>query len=156
MPTRQLTRGDQVPNFTLNDEDENPWELQEALERGPLVVFFYPKDNTLVCTKEACSFRDAHASFEGLGVEVVGISGDGAASHQAFKAKHRLQYKLLSDTHGEARRLFGVKKTLGLFDERITFVVGSDGRVLTAFSSAMNAKKHVQEALAAAKQTSPE
>ena len=147
---RPLGPGDQAPNFTLPDQDGSPWQLHAALEQGPLVLFFYPKDNTPVCTKEACTFRDHHSDFTNLGTQVVGISGDSAGSHVGFRDRNDLPYTLLSDGSGEARKLFGIKKTLGLFDGRVTFVIGSDKKIVTAFSSALNAEKHVREALTAA------
>lgn len=147
---RQLGPGDEAPNFTLPDQDGSMWELHAALEKGPIVLFFYPKDNTPVCTKEACTFRDHHSEFMNLGAQVVGVSGDSASSHVGFRDRHELPYTLLSDADGRARRLFGIKKTLGLFDGRVTFVIGADQKIATAFSSALNAEKHVREALAAA------
>jgi thioredoxin-dependent peroxiredoxin len=148
--SRQLGPGDQAPNFTLPDQSGSPWQLYTALEAGPVVLFFYPKDNTPVCTKEACTFRDHHSDFMNLGAQVVGVSGDSEKSHVGFQQRHELPYTLLSDADGQARKLFGIKKTLGLFDGRVTFVIGSDRKIATAFSSALNAEKHVREALAAA------
>ena len=147
---RQLGPGDHAPDFTLPDQDGSPWRLHAALENGPVVLFFYPADNTPVCTKEACTFRDHHSDFMNLGAQVVGISGDGASSHVGFRDRHNLPYTLLSDAAGETRKLFGIKKTLGLIDGRVTFVIGTDQKVATSFSSALNAEKHVREALAAA------
>lgn len=146
---RQLGTGDRAPDFTLPDQDGAPWQLYAALEKGPVVLFFYPADNTPICTKEACTFRDHHSEFMNLGAQVVGVSGDSANSHVGFRDKHELPFTLLSDADRNVRKLFGIKKTLGLLDGRVTFVIGSDGKIATAFSSAMNAQKHVREALAA-------
>ncbi len=112
------------------------------------MLFFYPQDDTPICTAEACSFRDRHVDFVGLGAQVVGISSDSVSSHERFRSKHDLPYVLLSDPGGSVRRLFGVKKTLGLLEGRVTFVIDRNGIVRHAFSSALSAKKHVVEALA--------
>lgn len=141
--------GDRVPDFTLDDHLGRPWRLADALARGPLVLFFYPKDDTPVCTVEVCAFRDQHEVFLRRGAQVVGVSSDGVASHRSFAGRHELPYTLLADPGGRVRALLGVKKTLGFFDGRVTFVIDRDGRVAHVHSSAMNAKSHVSEALAA-------
>lgn len=141
--------GDRVPDFTLDDHLGRPWRLADALARGPLVLFFYPKDDTPVCTVEVCAFRDQHEVFSRRGAQVVGVSSDGVASHRSFAGRHELPYTLLADPGGRVRALLGVKKTLGFFDGRVTFVIDRDGRVAHVHSSAMNAKSHVSEALAA-------
>lgn len=141
--------GDRVPDFTLDDHLGRPWRLADALARGPLVLFFYPKDDTPVCTVEVCAFRDQHEVFSRRGAQVVGVSSDGVASHRSFAGRHDLPYTLLADPGGRVRALLGVKKTLGFFDGRVTFVIDRDGRVAHVHSSAMNAKSHVSEALAA-------
>lgn len=145
--SRQLVPGDRAPNFTLTTHAGHSWELAAALRDGPVVLFFYPKDDTPVCIAEACNFRDRHSEFVGRGATVVGISRDSVASHSAFRGRYDLPYVLLSDVAGEVRALFGVKKTLGFFDGRVTFVIDREGVIRHAFSSATNAKAHVDEAL---------
>jgi thioredoxin-dependent peroxiredoxin len=144
---RQLQPGDEAPNFTLPTGDGEDWELARALEKGPVVVFFYPRDDSPVCTKEVCAFRDLHEAFVGQGAEVVGISRDPIDAHKKFAGRHDLPFTLLSDRGGRVRELFGVKKTLGLLDGRVTFVIDRAGKVRSAFASALNAQKHVDEAL---------
>nr|HMR09896.1 peroxiredoxin [Polyangiaceae bacterium] len=116
--------------------------------RGPVVLFFYPKDDTPVCIAEACAFRDRHEVFLSHGAQVVGVSGDSLEKHEAFAGRHDLPYTLLSDVGGKVRALFRVKKTLGFFDGRVTFVIGTGGKILHAFSSALDARRHVEESLA--------
>lgn len=142
-----LKAGDQAPSFSLRSHTGTDWDLKSALEKGPVVVFFYPKDDTPVCIVEVCTFRDRHNDFVGKGAEVVGISRDSLESHKSFAGRYELPYTLLSDPDGKVRELFGVKKTLGFFDGRVTFVVDKKGVVRHSFSSQLNAKAHVDEAL---------
>jgi peroxiredoxin Q/BCP len=113
----------------------------------PIVVFFYPKDGTAVCTKEACSFRDAYEDFVKAGAVVIGISSDSAARHQSFSQEHGLPFLLVSDQDGAARRAFGVPKTMGFLPGRVTYVIDREGVVRHVFSSQFAAERHVQEAL---------
>ena len=112
------------------------------------MIYFYPKDDTLVCTREACRFRDADAAFSVLGASVIGISADGPGSHLAFARRHRLPFKLLSDPGDAAFRAFGLKKFLG-FKERATFVVDAHGTVQAVVTGRLSAAKHVRRALEA-------
>ena len=143
----QTTTGDQFPVFTLNNEDGNPVNLQDHLD-NPLVVYFYPKDDTPGCTAEACSFRDNFEDFEDAGAKVFGISADSPRSHKAFKAKHRLPFTLLSDRGNAIRKQLGIKSTLlGLLPGRVTYIIDKKGIVQHHFTSQFEAKKHVSEAL---------
>jgi len=117
--------------------------------RRPLVLFFYPKDDTPICTKEACAFRDSYETFSAAGAEVIGISSDNAASHRAFAARHKLPFLLASDADGSLRKAFGVPKTLGLFPGRVTYVVDRDGIIRLVFSAQLASQDHVTKALAA-------
>lgn len=148
---KTLATGDKAPDFSLTTQTGEPWQLSTALEKGPIVLYFYPKDETPVCTAEACRFRDMHDVFVGSGAAVVGVSRDPDESHKEFAAHHNLPYTLLSDRDGKVRELFGVKKTLGLLDGRVTFVIDRKGTIRHAFSSALNAKAHVEKALATIK-----
>jgi peroxiredoxin Q/BCP len=147
--TDPLKPGDKARDFSLSDHTGAEWRLSTALEKGPVVLFFYPKDDTPVCIVEACAFRDQHAIFLERGAQVVGVSSDGVASHKAFAGKYSLPYTLLADRGGDVRALFGVKKTLGFFEGRMTFVIAPDRTILHVHSSALNAKSHVAQALAA-------
>jgi peroxiredoxin Q/BCP len=113
------------------------------------VVYFYPKDDTSVCTKQACSFRDQFAKFEGAGAVIIGISDDSVASHAAFAAKYGLPFLLLSDRGGRVRKLFGVAKRFGILPGRVTFVIDRDGVVRHIYSGLGESDKHVAEALGA-------
>ena len=113
----------------------------------PAIVYFYPKDDTPGCTAEACSFRDHYEVLKAAGAEVVGVSSDDVHAHEAFGAKYQLPFVLLSDPGGQVRASYGVKRSLGLIDGRITFVIDRRGIVRHAFSSQLRPKKHVDEAL---------
>ena len=139
--------GDTVPNFTLPSQAGEQVSLKNFIGERPIVLFFYPKDDTPGCTKEACAFRDDHEGFGKLDAEVIGISSDSVESHRSFAAKHDLPYTLLSDEEGKVRKLYGVPNTLGIFPGRVTYVIDREGIVRHVFSSQLGAEKHVEEAL---------
>lgn len=139
--------GDPVPAVTLTKADGSPVELQQLLGKGTVVLYFYPKDETAGCTAQACSFRDRYEDFKAAGAEVIGVSADDGASHEAFKQHHRLPFMLLSDPGGKAANAFGVKKTFGLIAGRVTFVIDRAGVVRHQFDSLVRVQKHVEEAL---------
>jgi thioredoxin-dependent peroxiredoxin len=143
----QVGVGEAAPDFTLEDHRGQRVTLSDLLARGCVVLYFYPKDDTPGCTAEACSFRDQYEVLKEAGAEVVGISSDRVASHEAFAAKHRLPFILLSDPKGAVRAAYGVQRTLGLIDGRVTFVIDRQGVVRMAFSSQIRPKRHVDEAL---------
>ena len=141
--------GDLAPDFTLPDQRGERFTLSEALARGPVVVFFYQKDETAVCTLEACSFRDAHEDFVAQGATVVGISSDGVESHRRFSSRHGLNYPILADVDGVVRRSFGVPRGLfGFSDGRVTYVIDRGGAVRMRFAGTLKSSEHMLEALA--------
>jgi thioredoxin-dependent peroxiredoxin len=144
----QIKVGDKVPVFQLKDQNGATFDLSTVLGKQPLVIYFYPKDETSVCTKEACSFRDSYESFTKYGAKVIGISSDGVASHKKFAEHHNLNFTLLSDPDNKARKLFGVPKTF-VIPGRVTYIVDKNGVVVHEFNSLKDSQKHVDEALAA-------
>ncbi len=142
-----LTSGQRVPSFTLKDQDNVDFVLDDELGKGPIVFFFYPKDETAGCTAEACSFRDRNPALAAAGATVVGISRDSVASHKAWATKHAFPFKLLADVDGKVRDAFGVPRAFGLIDGRVTYVVDHGGIVRHSFSSLLRATKHVDEAI---------
>ena len=142
-----LSTGDQVEDFTLADQSGESRSLSGLLENGPVVLFFYPKAMTTGCTKESCHFRDLGSEFEAVGAQRVGISADRVDRQARFDAKHGLGYPLLSDPDRTVARQFGVKRPGPLMNKRATFVIGTDRRILGAFSSEMNMEAHADEAL---------
>ena len=141
--------GDPAPNVTLRLHTGEAVPLAELYRERPLVLFFYPKDGTAICTREACAFRDAWQEFADAGAVVVGVSGDTVESHQEFAESLRLGYLLASDEDGALRRAFGVPKTLGLLPGRVTYVIDRHGIIRHVFSAPFSADRHVREALAA-------
>ncbi len=139
--------GDPAPGFSLPDADGKTVSLSDFKGRKAVVLYFYPKDDTPGCTKEACSFRDSYEDFTAAGAEVIGVSSDAVASHQGFAKKHRLPFKLLSDKGGVLRKSYGVPATLGLLPGRVTFVIDKEGVVRHVFNSQLAATQHVSEAL---------
>jgi peroxiredoxin Q/BCP len=149
--TRPLSRpvevGDTAPDFALPSQTGEQVRLSDVWNRGPVVLYFYPKDETPGCTTEACTFRDSYEVFQEAGAEVVGVSSDSVESHGKFAGKHRLPFTLLADEGGRIRKRWGVKSTFGILPGRVTYVIDRSGVVRHVFSSQTGVQRHVQEAL---------
>ncbi len=146
-----LKVGDKIPNFTAKDTNGSIFDSKDYIGKQPLVIYFYPKDNTPGCTTQACSFRDNYQDFKALGAEVIGISSDTVQSHIQFKSKFNLPFILLSDNDKKIRSLFGVQNNLFIIPGRETFVTDKSGIILLIFNS-MSANIHIEKALAILKQ----
>lgn len=147
MAVNKLQKGDTIPHFILNDENHQPVDIS-SIKGKFLILYFYPKDDTPGCIKEACRFRDAFADFTDAGALVYGVSSDTPDSHARFKEKYRLPFSLLSDNGGELRKLLGVPGDLfGLLPGRVTYVFNPKGRLVDVFKSQLSPEKHVEEAL---------
>ena len=145
--SNSIKTGDKIPSFELKD-DQGELVSISAESGQPMVIYFYPRDETINCIKEACSFRDSHEEFSDAGVKVLGISSDGVGSHAAFKKNHNLPFTLLSDKGGKVSSLFGVPKSLfGLIPGRVTYVIDGRGVVRHIISSHLNPSKHIKDAL---------
>ncbi len=149
--------GAPAPDFTLPDEKEMPRSLSDY--KGQVVVlYFYPKDDTSGCTKEACAFRDDYSDYERAGVTILGVSPDSPKSHAKFKEKYGLPFTLLADEDHSVADLYGVwgpKKLMGRSYEgilRTTFLIDSDGKIRRVFENVKPAE-HSQEILEALKET---
>lgn len=140
--------GDSAPDLTGTAHDGTPINLHALCRDRAVVLYFYPKDGTVGCTRQACSFRDAYEDFTAAGGAVIGVSNDDDASHRAFAAEHRLPFPLLSDSDGTLRRTWGVPKTLGLLAGRVTYVMDREAIVRHIFDSQLFAERHMHEALA--------
>lgn len=144
----KLRIGDAAPTFSLPNQDSKTISLSDYLGKKHLVVYFYPKDETPGCTKEACGFRDSYEAFTDAGAEVIGISADGVDSHNAFASRRRLPFQLLSDPDNAVSKAFGVEKAgFGLFPGRETFVIDKEGKIRMRFVSSLNINKHITSAL---------
>jgi peroxiredoxin Q/BCP len=143
----KINPGDKAPLFTLPDSGGQPVSLTDFIGKKSLVVFFYPKDESYGCTKEACSFRDNYDEFKEAGAEVIGISTDDEASHSSFAAHHKLPFILLSDKDNKVADLYGVQRSLGILPGRVTFVIDKEGIIRMNYSSQLNFRKHMDEAI---------
>jgi peroxiredoxin Q/BCP len=138
--------GDKAPDFTLPSQMGDNVTLSEFFGKKNIVLYFYPKDESPGCTREACSFRDSYEEFTNLGAEVIGVSAQGVASHKAFATHYGLPFILLSDEDNKVRRLYGVSSTMGIIPGRVTFIIDRQGIVRHIFSSQIQAERHVEEA----------
>ena len=139
--------GSKAPDFTLPSQSGEMVSLEDFIGKKPVILYFYPKDDTPGCTKEACAFRDEHEEFGKLNAEVIGVSSDSVESHRRFAEKHNLSFTLLSDEGGKVRRMYGVPNTFGIFPGRVTYIIDEAGVVRHVFSSQIGAVKHVEGAL---------
>jgi len=149
-----VEEGKAAPAFTLPDQDGNKVALKD-LKGKDVILYFYPKDDTPGCTKEACGFRDAWKTLQKRGVVVLGVSADGGESHQKFIKKYKLPFPLLSDKDRAVMEKYGAygekmmygKKTVGVI--RSTVWIGPDGKVKKHWARVANAEKHPDQVLAA-------
>ena len=151
--SNKLEIGDTIPAFTLKDQNGTTFDIETYRGKKPMVIYFYPKDDTPGCTKEACSFRDEFEVFTDLDVKVIGISSDDVASHKDFSEKYHLPFTLLADTEKKVRKRFGVPSSLlGLLPGRVTYVINKNGIIAHIFNSQFGAEKHITESLAILKE----
>ncbi|HEX5705998.1 MAG TPA: thioredoxin-dependent thiol peroxidase [Pyrinomonadaceae bacterium] len=148
-----LKEGDAAPDFAARDAEGNEVRLSDLRGRK-VMLYFYPKDDTPGCTKEACSIRDGFAEFERRGIKVLGVSLDDEASHREFASKYQLPFTLLADTDHAVSDAYGVygeknwmgKKYMGV--DRKTFLIDEEGRLVKVFDK-VNVEQHADEVLAA-------
>ena len=137
-----------IPHFSLPDQDGKMFDINSVLGKKKLVIFFYPQDGSLNCTREACYLRDMSEAFDETDAVIIGISGQSAESHKKFAETNKLTYTLLSDKNNTVRKLFGVpSKIFGLIPGRVTYVTDRSGKVVFIIDSQNNTQRHVDEAL---------
>jgi peroxiredoxin Q/BCP len=152
-----LEPGSEAPEFSLNDADGREVSLKDFAGRN-LIIYFYPTVDTPGCNKEACGFRDAWDDLRALGVDVVGVSADGAASHRKFTTKYRLPFSLLSDPERNMMRAYGAYGEKTMYGRKVTGVIrstvwiGPDGRVRRHWSRVSSAADHPAKVLAAVRE----
>lgn len=140
--------GDMIPQFSLPDQDGRIFDITSVLGKKKLVIFFYPQDGSLNCTREACYFRDMHEAFEETDAVIIGISSQSVESHKHFAETNKLNYTLLSDANNVVRKLFGVpSRIMGLIPGRVTYVADSTGKIVYIIDSQSDIQRHVDEAL---------
>lgn len=139
-----LAIGSTAPDFTLPDSDGGAFRLRDQLARGPLVLYFYPKDGTPTCTAQACMVRDRFEELSKAGITVVGVNADSGERHDRFAAKHSLPFTLLSDPKHEAVKLYGASAIFGWMTRRISYFIDADGRILDRAAADWSVKPHEQ------------
>ncbi len=142
-----LSVGDTAPNFTVNDTNGSPVSLSDFAGKT-VVLYFYPKDDTPGCTKEACSFRDAYGDYQGKDAVVLGVSMDSEASHQQFTDKFSLPFPLLADVNGTITKAYDVDG--GGYAKRVTYVIDGSGKISQVYTS-IQTESHAQDILQALK-----
>lgn len=144
----ELTEGAPAPDFTLPGRSGNRVSLHDYAGKNDVLVYFYPKDDTPGCTKEACSLRDSWADLKKAGIEVLGISRDDGASHEAFAAKYQLPFELLTDADHSVHESYGAwgETPRGVGVLRKSFLVGKDGKVRRVFDK-VDTAEHARQVL---------
>lgn len=143
---KHLGPGDTIPSFSLKDQDGNTFNSLDYIGKNIVVVYFYPKDESAVCTKEACSFRDNYTEFTKAGAIVVGINQASVETHKKFQQHHQLPFILLSDPGNAVLKKFGVRSKF-FVTGRETFIVDKTGKIVFRFDSFTKGKEHQEEAL---------
>lgn len=138
--------GDKAPDFTLPSQMGDNVTLSEYFGKKSVILYFYPKDESLGCTKEACTFRDNYEELANLGAEVLGVSGQSVESHKSFATHYGLPFILLADVDNKVRDLYGVRSTMGIIPGRVTYIIDKKGIVRHVFVSQTQAQRHVEEA----------
>jgi len=144
----ELKVGDAAPDFSLLDERGLPVSLKDFLGKKIVVLYFYPKDFSLGCTAEACSFRDDYKPLENKGAVVIGVSLDTVESHLRFSEKYSLPFTILSDHSKEVAKAYGVLGLGGFLARRVTFIINKEGKIARIFSK-VDVKRHSGEVLKA-------
>lgn len=138
-----LSVGDTAPEFEGVDQSGRRVTLSDLVRDSAIVLYFYPKDFTPVCTAQACLFRDTEAELAAEGVKVVGVSGDDTASHAKFAEKHQVPYPLLSDPDKQIQKAYEARQLLGLLAKRVTYVIDRNRKIRGVFHHELSAQKHI-------------
>lgn len=141
--------GNKAPDFELQRSDGGFFRLYELLKQKNVVLYFYPRDSSSDCTRQACEFRNHYDTFQDMNTEVVCISYDKADTHKRFERMYRLPFTLLSDCDGQIRNLYGVPRKFGIMPGRSTYVIDQKGEVQNVFNSLSKPAGHVQQVLEA-------
>lgn len=141
--------GDNAPLVEGKDQDGKDWKLADDVGKKVVLLYFYPKDDTPGCTREACGFRDSIDALKGDNVEVIGVSFDSGESHLRFIGKYKLNFPLIADTDGKIADTYGVRMAGRSMDNRVSFLIGLDGKIVHVTNSP-NAETHLNEMKAAA------
>jgi peroxiredoxin Q/BCP len=140
--------GDKAPLVEGKDQNGNAWKLSDDIGKKVVLLYFYPKDDTKGCTKEACGFRDSMDALKKENVEVIGVSFDSGESHQKFIGKYNLNFSLMADTDGKIADVYGVRMNGRSMDNRVSFLIGLDGKIVHVTNSP-NPDDHLNQMKAA-------
>lgn len=140
-----LALGSKAPDFNGLDQDGNLLSLDRLLEHGRLVLYFYPRDFTRVCTTQVCLFRDFAGELRDLSASVVGVSTDRSETHKKFAAQYKVSFPLLADPDGEISRAYEAHRWLLSLSKRITYVIDPNRTILGAFHHEFSAEKHLED-----------
>ncbi len=147
----KVREGDRAPDFTLEAQDGRLVSLHDYFGSRNVVLYFYPKDFTIGCTAETRTFSSNYDKVGEMNAEIIGISSDSSESHSSFASECEVKFPLLSDKEGRVREMYGVRSSFWLIPGRVTFVIDKGGVVRYIFSSQINARRHVSEAIEALK-----
>lgn len=139
-----LSIGSKAPDFTLPSTN-GTFTLSKDLAGKACIVYFYPKDFTNVCTKEACSFRDEFSVFEGVNITIIGISKDTVETHHKFKAQYNLPFELLADTKGTVAKLYKASMPIIGVTKRITYLLDANHKITAIYDGLFEAQEHVSK-----------
>lgn len=146
-----LKKGTQAPDFELPSSNGKKFRLSESVKGKPCILYFYPKDFTPGCTKEACDFRDSFSFFKELDIDVVGISRDSVETHQKFVKAHRLPFELLADKNGKVSKQYDALVPIIGVNRRITYLLDQDHKVAETFDNMFAADRHIKRMVEAVK-----
>jgi len=149
----KVNLGDKAPDFEGPTGDGNSLGLKDFLGKKNVVLYFYPKDDTPGCTKEACSFRDNLEPIRAMGAEIIGVSLDSVESHKKFSTKYKLPFPLVSDGGKRIAKAYGVLKDTGTSTSRVTFIIDKSGKIAKIFPK-VDVTQHTAEVMAALKELS--
>lgn len=147
----KLKAGDPAPDFEGPTSDGSKLGLKNFLGKKNVVLYFYPKDDTPGCTKEACSFRDNLQPIRNMGAEIIGVSLDSIESHGKFASKYGLSFPLISDNEKRIANAYGVLKDTGTSTNRVTFIIDKTGKIAKVFPK-VDVTKHTEEVVSALKE----
>lgn len=139
-----LKIGEIAPDFNLPSTSGEKLSLSKNYKGKPLILFFYPKDFTKVCTAEACEFRDEFGVFKGLGIDVLGVSRDDMATHQRFKKEYQLPFELLSDETGKVCKSYDALIPLIKMPKRVTYLIDKEGKIAGVYSDMFESRGHIE------------
>ena len=140
-----LNIGTKAPDFTLPSTSGEKFNLNKDAEGEAIVLYFYPKDNTKVCTAEACEFRDNFDLLKDLSIRVIGVSTDSISRHKSFKDKHQLPFDLLSDKDGKVSKLYKAHIPFLNLSKRITYLLNTDHEIVEVVNDLFSAEKHIKQ-----------